>query len=145
MLRFLLIFFGLATVLLGILVFRSGRITTTHFTNPQQPAAAPRENGATKPDDRVRFTVTPQPVRAMKPLLFQVDLRDYEEPRSVIVDLSMPNMYMGLNQVALKKNNPGTYEGVGIIPICPSGLTLWQASVIVDNQVAGNFFFDVQY
>jgi hypothetical protein len=81
----------------------------------------------------------------MKPLLFHVDVRDYGEPQSVIVDLSMPNMYMGMNQVILKKGNPGIYEGVGIIPICPSGLKLWQASVIIDNEVAGNFFFDVQY
>lgn len=100
---------------------------------------------ASMPNDRVRFTVTPQPVRAMEPLHFQVDLRDYGEPQSVVVDLSMPNMYMGMNQVVMKKSSLGVYEGVGIIPICPSGLKLWQASVIIDNQMAGDFFFDVQY
>jgi hypothetical protein len=52
---------------------------------------------------------------------------------------------MGLNQVTMKESRPGVYKGVGIIPICPTGLTLWQASVIIDNQVAGDFFFDVQY
>jgi hypothetical protein len=57
----------------------------------------------------------------------------------------MPDMYMGINQVSMKKSNPGVYEGVGIIPICPTGLKLWQADVIIDNQVAGNFLFDVQY
>jgi hypothetical protein len=81
----------------------------------------------------------------MKALHFQVDLQDGGKPQSVVVDLSMPDMYMGLNQVVMKESRPGVYEGVGIIPICPTGLTLWQASVIIDNQVAGDFFFDVQY
>lgn len=97
------------------------------------------------PNDRVGLTVTPQPIRAMKPLHFQVIVKGDGEPQSVKVDLSMPDMYMGLNQVTMKESRPRVYEGVGIIPICPTGLTLWQASVIIDNQVAGDFFFDVQY
>lgn len=144
MLRFLLIFFALATALFGILVFQSGRIRASFFSGPR-PVVSPEENGAFLPNDRVRLSVTPQPIRAMKPLHFQVIVKDDGEPQSVMVDLSMPDMYMGMNQVAMKKNDPGVYEGVGIIPICPTGLTLWQASVIIDNQVAGDFFFDVQY
>jgi hypothetical protein len=81
----------------------------------------------------------------MKPLYFQIDLQNYGEPQTVIVDLSMPGMIMGINQVAMKRKRPGLYKGVGIIPICPTGKKLWQASVIIDNQVAGDFFFDVQY
>ncbi len=97
------------------------------------------------PNDRVGLTITPQPVRAMKPLHFQVIVKGDGDPQSVMVDLSMPEMYMGMNQVTMKKSSPSVYKGVGIIPICPTGLTLWQASVIIDNQVAGDFFFDVQY
>ncbi len=144
MLRFLLIFFTLAAALLGILVFQSGRIKVSIFSGPR-PALSPEENGAFIPNDRVRFSITPQPVRAMKPLHFQVVVKDAKEPQSVSVDLSMPDMYMGMNQVAMKKSSPGMYKGVGIIPICPTGLTIWQASIIIDNQVAGDFFFDVQY
>jgi hypothetical protein len=81
----------------------------------------------------------------MKALHFQVNVKDGGEPQSVILDLSMPDMYMGLNQVTMKQSRPNVYKGVGIIPICPTGLTLWQASVIIDNQVAGDFLFDVQY
>lgn len=142
--RFLLIFFALATALLAILVFQSGSIRSSFFARPR-PALSPEENGVFMPNDRVGLTVTPHPIRAMKPLHFQVDLKDDGEPQSVIVDLAMPDMYMGLNQVTMKKSSPGVYEGVGIIPICPTGLTLWKASVIIDNQVAGDFFFDVQY
>jgi hypothetical protein len=144
MLRFLLIFFALATALFSILVFQSGRNKATFFAEPR-PALSPQENGAFMPNDRVGLTITPQPIRAMKPLHFQVIVKDDGEPQSVMVDLSMPGMYMGINQVTMKKSRPGVYEGVGIIPICPTGLTLWQASVFIDNQVAGDFFFDVQY
>ena len=142
--QFQLIFFALATVLLGTLVLLSGRMPVPFFSD-SRPALSVKENAVSIPNDRVRLTVTPQPVRAMKPLLFHVNLHNYGEPQSVMVDLSMPNMYMGINQVTLKKSSPGVYEGMGIIPICPTGLKQWQASVIIDNQVAGNFFFDVRY
>jgi hypothetical protein len=142
--QFQLIFFALATVLLGTLVLLSGRMPVPFFSDSRQ-ALSVEENAVSIPNDRVRLTVTPQPVRAMKPLLFHVNLQNYGEPQSVMVDLSMPNMYMGINQVTLKKSSPGVYEGMGIIPICPTGLKQWQASVIIDNQVAGNFFFDVRY
>jgi hypothetical protein len=144
MLRFLLIFFTLATALLGILVFQSGRISTSLFPEPR-PSLSQDKIGAFMPNDRVGLTVTPQPVRAMKALHFEVNVKDGGEPQSVVVDLSMPDMYMGMNQVTMKKSSPSVYKGVGIIPICPTGLTLWQASVIIDNQVAGDFLFDVQY
>ncbi len=144
MLRFLLIFFTLAAVLFSILVLRSGRIMASFYTDPQT-ASPPEQKAASMPKDGVRFTVTPQPVRSMRPLLFQVILQNDGEPQSVMVDLAMPNMYMGINQVTLKKSSPRVYEGVGIIPTCPSGLKQWQASIIIDHQAAGNFFFDVQY
>jgi hypothetical protein len=144
MLRFLLIFFALATALLGVLVFQSGKIRASFFPEPRS-AVSSQDNGVFIPNDRVGLSVNPQPIRAMKALHFQVDLQDGGKPQSVVVDLSMPDMYMGLNQVVMKESRPGVYEGVGIIPICPTGLTLWQASVIIDNQVAGDFFFDVQY
>ncbi len=144
MLRFLLIFFAIAGMLLSALVLQCERKKGSFNTVPR-PASSPQQNGVFTPNERVGITVTPQPIRAMKPLHFQVDLQDDGEPESVIVDLSMPDMYMGLNQVTMKEIRPGVYEGVGIVPICPTGLTLWQASVIIDNQVAGDFFFDVQY
>jgi hypothetical protein len=144
MLRFMLIFFALATVLLGILVFQSGKIRASFLPKTRQ-TVSPEQNGAFTPNGRVGLTVTPKPIRVMKPLHFQVDLQDHGQAQSVMVDLSMPDMYMGINQVAMKKSGPGVYKGMGIIPTCPTGLTLWQASVIIDNQVAGDFFFDVEY
>jgi hypothetical protein len=144
MFRFLLIFFALAGMLFAVLVVQCERRKDLFATN-SRPALSPEQNGVFTPNDRVGLTITPQPLRAMQPLYFQVNLRDDGEPGSVMIDLSMPDMYMGLNQITMKKSIPGVYKGTGIIPICPTGLKLWQASVIIDNQVAGNFFFDVQY
>ncbi len=142
--QFLLIFFALATVLLFALVLQFGRITAPFVADPHpRPAVSSEDTVVPVPNDRVRFTITPQPVRAMALLLFRVDLKDYEDPQAVIVDLSMPNMIMGINQVTMKKSSPGVYEGQAIIPTCTTGRTLWQARIIVDNQVAGDFFFDV--
>lgn len=140
--QFMLIFVAFATVLLCALVLRSG-IISAPFGVDSAPVASSEEHGVPVPNDRVRFTVTPQPVRAMELLSFRVDLKEYSDQQSVIVDLSMPNMIMGINQVTMKKSSPGVYEGQAIIPTCTTGRTLWQARVIVDNQVAGNFFFDV--
>ena len=141
--RFLLIFFMVVAVIFSALALLPGRITAPVVADPR-PAVSP-ENVASSPNERVRFAISPQPVRAMKLLLFRVTLHDYGEPQSVIVDLSMPNMIMGINQVTMKKSTSGVYEGKGIIPICPTGLKLWQARVIIDNQVTGQFFFDVHY
>ncbi len=140
--QFLLIFFALATVLLCALVLQSGRLTAPFVADPA-PVVSPEDDVVPMPNDRVRFTITPQPVRVMELLSFRVELQDFGEPQVVIVDLSMPNMIMGFNQVTMKKSNPGVYEGQTIIPTCTTGRTLWQARVIVDNQVAGNFFFNV--
>ena len=141
--RFLLIFFMVVAVIFSALALLPGRITAPVVADPR-PAVSP-ENVASSPNERVRFAISPQPVRAMKLLLFRVTLYDYGEPQSVIVDLSMPNMIMGINQVTMKKSASGVYEGKGIIPVCPTGLKLWQARVIIDNQVTGQFFFDVHY
>ncbi len=142
--RFLLIFFAFAAVLLATLALQCGEEKRAYSTAPRQEVS-PEGNRGSMPDERVRFRVTPQPVRAMKPLHFQVDLQHYGEPQSVMVDLSMPHMIMGVNRIAMKKSSPGVYEGVGILPICPSGRKTWQASVIIDNHVASEYIFDVQY
>ena len=142
--RFLLIFFVVAAVLFSAMALLSGRITAPVVAD-LRPAVSPEGNLISSLNERVRFAITPQPVRAMKLLLFKVTLQDYGEPQSIIVDLSMPNMIMGINQVTMKKSSSGVYEGQGIIPICPTGKKLWQARIIIDNQVEGKFFFDVHY
>jgi hypothetical protein len=91
------------------------------------------------------FGIEPRPVRAMGALYFSVKLKNYENPRSIIVDLSMHGMAMGSNQVLLKKTDKNAYEGHGIVPVCPTGKKLWKAGIIIDDKLEETFSFNVQY
>ncbi|MEK6672111.1 MAG: hypothetical protein AABY42_01360 [Nitrospirota bacterium] len=93
----------------------------------------------------ISFGIEPRPVRAMESLHFRVKLANYKNTQSVIVDLSMPEMSMGYNQVPLNKTGINTFEGRGIIPFCPSGKGLWKASVIINDKVEERFLINVHY
>ncbi len=93
----------------------------------------------------ISFGIEPRPVKAMESLYFRVKLTNYKNPQSIIVDLSMPEMSMGYNQVSLEKTGLDTYEGRGIIPACPSGRRLWKASIIINDKVEESFLFNVHY
>ena len=60
-----------------------------------------------------------------------------------MLDLSMPGMSMGFNQTPLNKTDKFTYEGQGIIPVCPSGKGLWRAGIVINNEVKEIFLFNV--
>ncbi len=93
----------------------------------------------------ISLDIEPRPVKAMKPLYFRVMLKNYKEPQSVIIDLSMPEMSMGFNRVVLKKTDKDSYEERGIIPVCPTGKRLWRASVIINERKEAEFLFNVHY
>lgn len=93
----------------------------------------------------ISFGIEPMPVKAMESLYFRVKLTNYKNPQSIIVNLSMPKMSMGYNQVSLEKRGLDTYEGRGIIPACPSGRRLWKASIIINDKVEESFLFNVHY
>jgi hypothetical protein len=98
----------------------------------------------------VEFDVAPRPVRAMQELLFVVTLTKRGKPvsgASLLLDLSMPHMFMGSNQPKLKEEPGGRYSGRGIIPRCVTGRKTWKAFVAIAQrgqveQVA--FLFEVQ-
>ena len=82
----------------------------------------------------VNLDISPKPVRAMQELSFDVRVERGGRPagaNSVDVDLSMPGMQMGENRVRLRQVRHGLFQGRGVIVRCPSGQTLWKASVIV--------------
>lgn len=93
----------------------------------------------------VIFNISPRPVKAMADLTFQVKLADPQPAKPPYIDLGMPGMKMGPNHVDLKAVRPGTYEGRGIIVRCPSGRTVWRATVTVPGRGAVDFIFDVVY
>lgn len=89
---------------------------------------------------------SPAPPQAFKETTFTLSIRGAEiKSEEIILDLSMPGMYMGKNQVRLKKSGRNTYTGKGIIPRCPSGKTLWQVGLTLPDGTKIDFRFHVKY
>ena len=92
---------------------------------------------------QVLFEISPRPVRSMKELTFTIRAAGRNTAPAVLLDLSMPGMYMGRNEVVLKKSPDGSYRGKGIIPRCPSGKKLWRAEVTVPGAGKVSYTFNV--
>ena len=98
----------------------------------------------------VLFSVSPKPVKVMRELTFTSSVKNRGVPvadASVIIDLTMPGMYMGRNVVRLLPQGNGVYEGKGVIIRCPSGGKIWQAVVTVQQgsrKLKVKFVFEVQ-
>lgn len=98
---------------------------------------------------KISFDILPKPVQVMSDRRFIITVAKENvlmNDAVVFLDLSMPGMYMGRNQPALKKTAPGRYEGKGVIPRCPRGGTTWQAKVTVDLNgkiTVADFTFEV--
>ena len=93
----------------------------------------------------VIFDISPKPVKAMTDLVFKVRIDEPIPPAAPYIDLGMPGMKMGPNRVILKIADDGSYTGNGIIVRCPSGKTLWQATVTVPGAGTSEFIFNVLY
>jgi hypothetical protein len=121
-------------------------------------AAHPPAQGATETPDcsidqglcsrtagmrEVIFDITPKPVKTMKELTFTVRAVGKNSSPTVLLDLSMPGMYMGRNEVILKKTPAGSYSGKGIIPRCPSGKKLWRAELTIPGAGKVSYTFNV--
>ena len=98
-------------------------------------------------DTDIILEVTPKPVRAMKDLVFSVTLSGKgESPKSLpYIDLGMPGMDMGPNQVQMKPVGENVFEGKGVIVKCPSGHRVWRATVTVPDMGKTEYIFDVIY
>ena len=96
-------------------------------------------------DRRVVFDISPKPVMTMKELTFAVRIEGGGTPQSLVLDLSMPGMYMGRNRVVLKKTSDGGYSGRGVIPRCPSGKRLWQAEIEIPGAGRVVYRFNVDH
>lgn len=96
-------------------------------------------------DRQVTLDISPKPVKHMQELTFKVTMAPAEGlPSSLILDLSMPGMMMGKNQVTLKRQPSGAWEGKGIIVKCRSGRTLWQATILSPELGNPAFSFNVR-
>ncbi len=85
-------------------------------------------------DHSITLNIEPKPVKAMKDLTFILKVTPCDKlPDKLLLDLSMPGMQMGKNQVTLFKKNACLYEGKGIIVRCMSKRTLWQVKILSDE------------
>jgi hypothetical protein len=94
---------------------------------------------------RIIFDIRPKPVKAMEDLTFEVKTEGLNLSGPPVIDLGMPGMKMGPNQVKLKMTDADLYQGTGIIVRCPSGRTIWQATVHLPGIGDADFVFDVVY
>ncbi|MFN3740253.1 MAG: hypothetical protein ACK4TF_06215 [Thermodesulfovibrionales bacterium] len=93
----------------------------------------------------VRLDIEPKPLQAFRETAFIITIKGDEGlPNELLLDLNMPGMFMGKNQVILKRVEKNKYKGTGVIPRCPSGKTLWQADIFVPGEGSVNFKFHVK-
>ncbi len=139
------------------IILTAGMLSTAMLT-----AAAAEEHGincdiqqgpcitATDDGTKIKFEILPRPVTAMSDLTFIVSLSKNGKPvhdATVLLEFTMPGMYMGKNQVALKRGKNGRYEGHGTITRCMSGHKTWKAKVTATDagkSVAADFIFEVR-
>jgi hypothetical protein len=93
----------------------------------------------------ISFDIQPKPVKAMENLKFEVKIKNLDLNQAPTIDLGMPGMKMGPNQIKMKRTADGVYQGEGIIVRCPSGKTLWQAIINLPGKDSVDFIFDVIY
>ena len=81
----------------------------------------------------------------MKNLTFSMTVTPCDKlPQTLLLDLSMPEMPMGKNQVTLVRKSGCIFEGKGIIVRCMSGRTLWQVTILSDELQNPAFTFNVR-
>lgn len=93
---------------------------------------------------RVILDISPKPVRAMRELLFAVELPGADGVRGTPrIDLEMPGMRMPPNRVELRRDADGIWRGKGVIVRCGSGRRTWSAAVTLSGESRAVFTFDV--
>jgi nitrogen fixation protein FixH len=92
---------------------------------------------------KVVLDITPRPLQAMQPLAFSLSLDSPLKAEKIVIDLTMPGMYMGSNRVIARKAGTSLYRGEGVIPRCPGGADLWQAAVEIPDTGRAVFEFHV--
>lgn len=91
----------------------------------------------------VTLEINPRPIKAMTDLTFTATFTGVNVATPPYIDLGMPGMNMGPNQVKLKSTAENRYEGTGIIVRCPSGRRTWKAALTVPDAGTAEFIFDV--
>ncbi|MEF8823542.1 MAG: hypothetical protein V5B78_04980 [Desulfohalobiaceae bacterium] len=126
------------------LFFGSG---TMALASDPEPNCAIQEGACTLSagNRTVTLNIQPKPVQAMQELTFRVEVSGEPPSSPPVIDLDMPGMEMGPNQVRLRPVKATVFEGTGVIVRCPSGKRLWSATVILSETTKAKFLFRVRY
>ncbi len=81
---------------------------------------------------RLTLTIAPRPIPLVAPLAVEVRV-DGAATRTVAVDFSSPDMYMGYNRHALAAAGAGVYAGTAVLPVCVRTRMTWRAQVVADT------------
>jgi hypothetical protein len=111
--------------------------------NRESTACAINEGSCTKMAGPVRVTldILPKPLKTMSELQFSVSLTRNDKPidaREVLVEMTMPGMYMGKNVVKLQRDGD-RFTGTGVILRCMSGRKNWHALVRFNQDNKASF------
>jgi len=93
----------------------------------------------------IEFNITPKPVKAMTDLAFYVKITGKTPHAPPVIDLGMPGMTMGPNRIRLEPQGQNAFAGRGVIVRCPSGRTVWRATVVIPEVGGVDFIFNVIY
>lgn len=89
------------------------------------------------------FDITPRPVKTMNELTFTINAIGKNTAPTLLLNLSMPGMFMARNEVVMKKKSNGTYSGKGTLPRCPSGKNIWRAEISIPGVGKVSYTFNV--
>ena len=93
----------------------------------------------------VTLNIEPKPVSAMKELTFSVTIKPCDSlPTALLLDLEMPEMAMGKNQVTLVRKSNCIWEGKGVVVRCMSHRTLWKATILSEELNNPAFTFNAR-
>jgi hypothetical protein len=70
-----------------------------------------------------------RPVLPLKPI--RVELRSKTVIQSVILELEMQDMDMGINRFSLNKESQGLWSGTIMIPVCATGRRDWLVNMVI--------------
>ena len=93
---------------------------------------------------RVALEAEPWPVVPMRRTIFRVRISPPLKKDRLLMELTMPGMYMGQNRTVLRRVSDGIYEGTAVVVRCPSGSTLWRATIRAEGFGPVSFDFHVK-
>lgn len=136
-------------ILLGLSFFLSGCHSPNTSTPPQNTTQWPLETNCDlhhqtcirhQDNQTVSLDITPHPIIVARPLGIQVSLKNIHA-KSISLDISGRNMYMGFNRVKLMQKDsqhPNQWVGTSMLAFCTNNRMDWQITLLI-TQKNGHF------